>query len=166
MDENKIGGNMSVSQASNVMKEFSMVGKRQAVKDQFAGLSGFGAGLMDFSAGLSTMTGVHGMVTGVQNFMMTPEQRFAKGIDTLTKNAETINTFIDKIPQEQKEKLKKAYGFDNDFSAVRKYLSGLESGANKKRNEFGIPIPDESLVDIFLQSTEQFVPADYFQVNL
>ena len=40
MDENKIGGNMSVSEASNVMKEFSMVGKRQAVKDQFAGKVG------------------------------------------------------------------------------------------------------------------------------
>ena len=166
MDENKIGGNMSVSEASNVMKEFSMVGKRQAVKDQFAGLSGFGAGLQDVAGGLSLMTGLHGFATGVQNFMMTPEQKFAKGIDTLTKNAETINTFIDKIPQEQKNKLKKAYGFDNDFSAVRKYLSGLESGANKKRKEFGIPIPDESLVDIFLRSTELFSPEDYFQVNL
>jgi len=150
MDENKIGGNMSVSEASNVLKEFNMFGKRQAVKDQFAEVSGF----------------VHGMVTGVQNFMMTPEQRFAKNIDTVTKNAATINSFVDKIPQEQKDILKKAYGFDNDFSAVRKFLSNVDSGANKKRNEFGIPIPDESLVDIFLQSTEQFVPADYFQVNL
>ena len=157
---------MSGKEASNVLKEFNMFGKRQAVKDQFAEVSGFGASLMDFSAGLSAMTGVHGMVTGVQNFMMTPEQRFAKNIDTVTKNAATINSFVDKIPQEQKDILKKAYGFDNDFSAVRKFLSNVDSGANKKRNEFGIPIPDESLVDIFLQSTEQFVPADYFQVNL
>ena len=78
MDENKIGGNMSVSQASNVMKEFSMVGKRQAVKDQFAGLSGFGAGLQDVAGGLSLMTGLHGMATGVQNFMMTPDKKTKK----------------------------------------------------------------------------------------
>ena len=78
MDENKIGGNMSVAEAKNVMTEFNQFGKRQAVKDQFAAVSGPGATLMDVVGGLSTMTGVHGMVTGVQNFMMTPEQRFQK----------------------------------------------------------------------------------------
>ena len=167
MDENKIGGNMSTSEASNVMKEFSMVGKRQAVKDQFAEVSGFGAGLMDAVGGLSAMTGVHGMVTGVQNFMMTPEQRFQKGIDTLAKNAETINNFVDKIPADQIESIRKMYGYDkkNQFAAVRRYLFSLNKSTDKMRTDAGIPIPDESFVNIFLQGVENFVPEEYFNAG-
>ena len=167
MDENKIGGNMSVSEASNVMTEFNQFGKRQAVKDQFAEVSGFGAGLMDAVGGLSAMTGVHGMVTGVQNFMMTPEQRFQKGIDTLAKNAETINNFVDKIPADQIESIRKMYGYDkkNQFAAVRRYLFSLNKSTDKMRTDAGIPIPDESFVNIFLQGVENFVPEEYFNAG-
>jgi len=167
MDENKIGGNMSTSEASNVMKEFSMVGKRQAVKDQFAGLSGFGAGLMDVVGGMSAMTGMHGIATGVQNFLMTPEQRFQKGIDTLSKNAETINNFVDKIPQDQLDAIRKMYGYDkkNQFAAARRYLFSLNKSTDRIRGNAGIPIPDESFVDIFLQGVENFVPEEYFNAG-
>lgn len=167
MDENKIGGNMSLAEAKNVMTDFNQFGKRQAVKDQFAAVSGFGAGLMDAVGGLSAMTGVHGMVTGVQNFMMTPEQRFQKGIDTLAKNAETINNFVDKIPADQLEAIRKMYGYDNknQFAAVRRYLFSLDQSTNKMRTGAGIPIPDESFVNIFLQGVENFIPEEYFNAG-
>tara|TARA_R100001510_G_scaffold57365_2_gene65189 strand:+ start:1922 stop:2431 length:510 start_codon:yes stop_codon:yes gene_type:complete len=167
MDENKIGGNMSIYQAKNVMTEFNQFGKREAVKDQFAQVSGPGAGLMDVVGGLSAMTGVHGVVTGVQNFFMTPEQRFQKGIDTLAKNAETINNFVDKIPADQLESIRKMYGYDksNQFAAVRRYLFSLDKSANKIRTDAGLPIPDESFVNIFLQGVENFIPEEYFNAG-
>ena len=167
MDENKIGGNMSVAEASNAMTEFNQFGKRQAVKDEFAAVSGFGAGLMDLSGGLSAMTGMHGLATGVQNFFMTPEQRFQKHIDTVAKNAETINNFVDKIPADQLESIRKMYGYDksNQFAAVRRYLFSLNKSTNKMRTDAGIPIPDESFVNIFLQGVENFIPEEYFNVG-
>ena len=167
MDENKIGGNMSLAQASNVMKEFSMTGKRQAIKDQFAEVSGPGAGLMDVVGGLGGMTGLHGIATGFQNFLMTPEQRFQKGIDTLAKNAETINNFVDKIPADQLESIRKMYGYDknNQFAAVRRYLFSLDKSTDKIRTDAGLPLPDESFVDIFLQGVRNFVPEEYFNAG-